>query len=74
MLLPPLEPQYCVEQAMNAILIDQPLVCIPRLTYLPVISRAYVVSFRPPETRRCDAGSPALTPLCVLFQVVAMGS
>lgn len=42
MLLSPLEPQYCVEQAMNAILIDQPLVCIPRLTYLPVISRAYV--------------------------------
>ena len=39
-LLPPLEPQYCVEQAMNAILIDQPFVCIPRLTYLPVISRA----------------------------------
>uniref|UniRef100_A0A8C4I4A6 Short-chain dehydrogenase/reductase 3 n=1 Tax=Dicentrarchus labrax TaxID=13489 RepID=A0A8C4I4A6_DICLA len=34
LLLPPLEPQYCVEQAMNAILIDQPLVCIPRLTYL----------------------------------------
>lgn len=42
MLLSPLEPQYCVEQAMNAILVDQPLVCIPRLTYLPVISRAYV--------------------------------
>ncbi|CAB1354022.1 unnamed protein product [Coregonus sp. 'balchen'] len=38
--LAPLEPRYCVEQAMNAILIDQPLVCIPRLTYLPVISRA----------------------------------
>uniref|UniRef100_A0A8C4ZMS1 Retinol dehydrogenase 20 n=1 Tax=Gadus morhua TaxID=8049 RepID=A0A8C4ZMS1_GADMO len=34
MILPPLDPQYCVEQAMNAILIDQPLVCIPRLTYL----------------------------------------
>ncbi|XP_070697909.1 retinol dehydrogenase 10 [Pempheris klunzingeri] len=40
LLLCPLEPQYCVEQAMNAILVDQPLVCIPRLTYLPVISRA----------------------------------
>lgn len=40
MLLPPLEPQYCVEQAMNAILIDQPLVCIPRLIYLPFLSRA----------------------------------
>uniref|UniRef100_A0A4W5LWP2 Retinol dehydrogenase 20 n=1 Tax=Hucho hucho TaxID=62062 RepID=A0A4W5LWP2_9TELE len=38
--LAPLDPEYCVEQAMNAILIDQPLVCIPRLTYLPVISRA----------------------------------
>ncbi|KAG7494537.1 retinol dehydrogenase 10-A-like [Solea senegalensis] len=36
----PLEPQYCVEQAMNAILIDQPLVCIPRLTYLPFLARA----------------------------------
>ncbi|XP_034537765.1 retinol dehydrogenase 10-A [Notolabrus celidotus] len=39
-ILPPLDPQYCVEQAMNAILIDQPLVCIPRLTYLPFLSRA----------------------------------
>ncbi|KAF7662943.1 hypothetical protein LDENG_00223560 [Lucifuga dentata] len=38
LILPPLEPQYCVEQAMNAILIDQPLVCIPRLTYLPFLS------------------------------------
>nr|XP_057932699.1 retinol dehydrogenase 10-A [Doryrhamphus excisus] len=40
MVLPPLEPEYCVDQAMNAILIDQPLVCIPRLTYLPFLSRA----------------------------------
>uniref|UniRef100_A0A3B4B2Q7 Short-chain dehydrogenase/reductase 3 n=1 Tax=Periophthalmus magnuspinnatus TaxID=409849 RepID=A0A3B4B2Q7_9GOBI len=39
LVLAPLEPQYCVEQAMNAILIDQPLVCIPRLTYLPVLFR-----------------------------------
>ncbi|XP_036388683.1 retinol dehydrogenase 10 [Megalops cyprinoides] len=38
--LPPLEPKYCVEQAMNAILVDQPLVCIPRMTYLPFLSRA----------------------------------
>ncbi|KAK9528918.1 hypothetical protein VZT92_013047 [Zoarces viviparus] len=38
--LPPLEPQYCVEQAMNAIVIDQPLVCIARLTYLPFLCRA----------------------------------
>ncbi|KAJ8378967.1 hypothetical protein AAFF_G00232610 [Aldrovandia affinis] len=39
-LLPPLEPNYCVQQAMNAILVDQPLVCIPRITYLPFLSRA----------------------------------
>ncbi|KAM9409570.1 retinol dehydrogenase 10-A [Pholidichthys leucotaenia] len=38
--LHPLEPEYCVEQAMNAILINQPLVCIPRLTYLPFLFRA----------------------------------
>ncbi|TNM88801.1 retinol dehydrogenase 10-A [Takifugu flavidus] len=59
LLLPPLEPQYCVEQAMNAILIDQPLVCIPRLTYLPVISRALlpweanVVTYRFMGSDRC---------------------
>uniref|UniRef100_A0A673Y989 Retinol dehydrogenase 20 n=1 Tax=Salmo trutta TaxID=8032 RepID=A0A673Y989_SALTR len=39
--LAPLEPEYCVEQAMNAILIDQPLVCIPRLTYLYVKMISY---------------------------------
>uniref|UniRef100_A0A673GYJ3 Retinol dehydrogenase 20 n=1 Tax=Sinocyclocheilus rhinocerous TaxID=307959 RepID=A0A673GYJ3_9TELE len=34
LILPPLQPLYCVvEQAMNAILTDQPLVCISRLTY-----------------------------------------
>ncbi|KAG9332672.1 hypothetical protein JZ751_014770 [Albula glossodonta] len=38
--LPALEPHYCVKQAMNAILVDQPLVCIPRMTYLPFLSRA----------------------------------
>ena len=38
--LSPLDPLYCVEEAMNAILIDQPMVCIPRLTYLPYICRA----------------------------------
>uniref|UniRef100_A0A3Q1B310 Retinol dehydrogenase 20 n=1 Tax=Amphiprion ocellaris TaxID=80972 RepID=A0A3Q1B310_AMPOC len=42
LLLPPLEPQYCVEQAMNAILIDQPLVCIPRLTYLFTLTKHFL--------------------------------
>ncbi|XP_035237336.1 retinol dehydrogenase 10-A [Anguilla rostrata] len=38
--LPALEPNYCIQQAMNAILTDQPLVCIPRMMYLPFLSRA----------------------------------
>ncbi|XP_062324616.1 retinol dehydrogenase 10 [Osmerus eperlanus] len=38
--LSPLDPLYCVEEAMNAILIDQPMVCIPRITYLAYICRA----------------------------------
>ncbi|XP_063072577.1 retinol dehydrogenase 10 [Engraulis encrasicolus] len=40
LVLSALDPVYCVKQAMNAILIDQPLVCIPRITYIPVIARA----------------------------------
>ncbi|XP_036388009.1 retinol dehydrogenase 10-B-like [Megalops cyprinoides] len=38
--IPPLEPLDCVQQAMNAILADQPMVCIPRVMYLPFLSRA----------------------------------
>ncbi|KAJ8409329.1 hypothetical protein AAFF_G00235270 [Aldrovandia affinis] len=30
----------CIQQAMNAILAEQHMVCIPRLMYLPLISRA----------------------------------
>lgn len=33
------DPVYVVKQAMNAVLIDQRLVCIPRLTYIPYIAR-----------------------------------
>jgi retinol dehydrogenase-10 len=32
--LPPLKPDYCVKQAMKAILTDQPMVCTPRLMYI----------------------------------------
>ncbi|KAG2458496.1 retinol dehydrogenase 10-A [Polypterus senegalus] len=32
--LPPLKPEYCVKQAMNAILTDQPMICTPRLMYM----------------------------------------
>lgn len=33
-LLPPLKPEYCVKQAMRAILTDQPMICTPRLMYM----------------------------------------
>uniref|UniRef100_G3TZS5 Retinol dehydrogenase 10 n=1 Tax=Loxodonta africana TaxID=9785 RepID=G3TZS5_LOXAF len=32
--LPPLKPDYCVKQAMQAILTDQPMICTPRLMYI----------------------------------------
>ncbi|XP_061457331.1 retinol dehydrogenase 10 isoform X1 [Rhineura floridana] len=32
--LPPLKPDYCVKQAMRAILTDQPMICTPRLMYM----------------------------------------
>ncbi|CAH2285422.1 retinol dehydrogenase 10 [Pelobates cultripes] len=32
--LPPLKPDYCVKQAMRAILTDQPMICTPRLLYM----------------------------------------
>uniref|UniRef100_A0A8C5M9H2 Retinol dehydrogenase 10 n=1 Tax=Leptobrachium leishanense TaxID=445787 RepID=A0A8C5M9H2_9ANUR len=32
--LPPLKPDYCVKQAMRAILTDQAMICTPRLMYI----------------------------------------
>ncbi|KAK2859424.1 hypothetical protein Q5P01_004044 [Channa striata] len=32
--LPPLKPEFCVKQAMRAILTDQPMICTPRIVYM----------------------------------------
>lgn len=32
--LPPLRPEFCVKQAMRAILTDQPMICTPRIVYM----------------------------------------
>ncbi|XP_026879757.1 retinol dehydrogenase 10-A [Electrophorus electricus] len=32
--MPPLKPEFCVKQAMRAILTDQPMVCTPRIVYM----------------------------------------
>lgn len=39
-LIPPLEPLYTVQQSMQAILSEQPMICIPRLMYIPFVTRA----------------------------------
>uniref|UniRef100_A0A8C7HI05 Retinol dehydrogenase 10b n=1 Tax=Oncorhynchus kisutch TaxID=8019 RepID=A0A8C7HI05_ONCKI len=33
-LFPPLKPEQCVQQAMRAILTDQPMICTPRIMYM----------------------------------------
>ncbi|XP_072238327.1 retinol dehydrogenase 10-A-like [Leuresthes tenuis] len=39
-LIPPLEPLYTVQQSMKAILGDQQMICIPRIMYIPFLTRA----------------------------------
>uniref|UniRef100_A0A665VQX5 Short-chain dehydrogenase/reductase 3 n=1 Tax=Echeneis naucrates TaxID=173247 RepID=A0A665VQX5_ECHNA len=39
-LIPPLQPLYTVQQSMKAILAEQQMICIPRLMYIPFLSRA----------------------------------
>jgi len=39
-LIPPLDPLYTVKQSMKAILGDQQMICIPRLMYIPLLTRA----------------------------------
>ncbi|XP_048866040.1 retinol dehydrogenase 10-B [Brienomyrus brachyistius] len=38
--LPPLQPEYCVQQAMQAILTDQPMICTPRSMYMVTFMKA----------------------------------
>uniref|UniRef100_A0A4W6G091 Short-chain dehydrogenase/reductase 3 n=1 Tax=Lates calcarifer TaxID=8187 RepID=A0A4W6G091_LATCA len=39
-LIPPLQPLYTVQQSMKAILAEQQMICIPRLMYIPFLTRA----------------------------------
>ncbi|TRZ22414.1 hypothetical protein HGM15179_004687 [Zosterops borbonicus] len=40
--LPPLKPEYCVKQAMRAILTDQPMICTPRLMYMVTFMKSFM--------------------------------
>lgn len=39
--LPPLKPEFCVKQAMRAILTDQPMICTPRIVYMVNFMKRY---------------------------------
>lgn len=39
-LIPPLDPLYTVQQSMKAILAEEQMICIPRLMYIPFLTRA----------------------------------
>ncbi|XP_007883687.1 retinol dehydrogenase 10-like [Callorhinchus milii] len=41
-LVPPLKPEYCVREAMKAILINQQMICIPRLMYFAAFSKTFL--------------------------------
>uniref|UniRef100_A0A8C2WCM4 Short-chain dehydrogenase/reductase 3 n=1 Tax=Cyclopterus lumpus TaxID=8103 RepID=A0A8C2WCM4_CYCLU len=41
-LIPPLEPLYTVQQSMEAILGEQQMICIPRIMYIPFLTRAVI--------------------------------
>lgn len=43
--LPPLKPEFCVKQAMRAILTDQPMICTPRIVYMVNFMKRCVSSF-----------------------------
>uniref|UniRef100_A0A4W3GLU9 NADP-retinol dehydrogenase n=1 Tax=Callorhinchus milii TaxID=7868 RepID=A0A4W3GLU9_CALMI len=38
--LPPLKPEYCVKEAMRAILTDQPMICTPRVMYTVTLMKS----------------------------------
>uniref|UniRef100_A0A8C6U8L4 Short-chain dehydrogenase/reductase 3 n=1 Tax=Neogobius melanostomus TaxID=47308 RepID=A0A8C6U8L4_9GOBI len=44
-LIPPLEPLYTVQQSMQAILSEQQMICIPRIMYIPFLTRAFHKDF-----------------------------
>lgn len=42
--LPPLKPEFCVKQAMRAILTDQPMICTPRIVYMVNFMKRWAAS------------------------------
>uniref|UniRef100_A0A672ISI9 Short-chain dehydrogenase/reductase 3 n=1 Tax=Salarias fasciatus TaxID=181472 RepID=A0A672ISI9_SALFA len=59
-LIPPLEPLYTVQQSMKAILAEQQMICIPRLMYIPFLTRAARFTLSPSPFLGCYLGRQTL--------------
>lgn len=61
-LIPPLEPLYTVQQSMLAILSEQAMICIPRLMYIPFLTRALLPWEANVATYRFMGGDKCMLP------------
>lgn len=61
-LIPPLEPLYTVQQSMQAILSEQQMICIPRLMYIPFLTRALLPWEANVATYRFMGGDKCMLP------------
>uniref|UniRef100_A0A672ISI4 Retinol dehydrogenase 20 n=1 Tax=Salarias fasciatus TaxID=181472 RepID=A0A672ISI4_SALFA len=61
-LIPPLEPLYTVQQSMKAILAEQQMICIPRLMYIPFLTRALLPWEANVATYRFMGGDKCMLP------------
>ncbi|XP_072308337.1 retinol dehydrogenase 10-A-like [Eucyclogobius newberryi] len=61
-LIPPLEPLYTVQQSMQAILSEQQMICIPRLMYIPFLTRALLPWEANVATYRFMGGDTCMLP------------
>uniref|UniRef100_A0A8C6U627 Retinol dehydrogenase 10 n=1 Tax=Neogobius melanostomus TaxID=47308 RepID=A0A8C6U627_9GOBI len=61
-LIPPLEPLYTVQQSMQAILSEQQMICIPRIMYIPFLTRALLPWEANVATYRFMGGDKCMLP------------
>ncbi|KAK0137823.1 Retinol dehydrogenase 10-B [Merluccius polli] len=61
-LIPPLDPLYTVKQSMKAILGEQRMICIPRLMYIPLLTRALLPWDANVATYRFMGGDTCMMP------------
>ncbi|KAM3878539.1 retinol dehydrogenase 10-B-like [Diretmus argenteus] len=60
--IPPLDPLYTVQQSMKAILGEQQMICIPRLMYIPFLTRALLPWEANVATYRFMGGDKCMLP------------